>query len=172
MSLRKPQSPIATQSPHTLELRGETQPSMEISNQSGSSGISPRLLPTALNLRLKEVCLWLWWINDFHFRTLGPRQAQCPHLSAWKQFSLTGLITAAFVGVDHWQQLHRPVGGRTARITYQCEASSYTNFSLWFYDYISREESSNRIQFQLKAKTPCYLSHNSTNQGLQAGSGI
>lgn len=163
---------MATQSPHTLELRGETQQSVESSNQSGSSGIPPQLLPMALNLRLKEVCLWLWWRSDFHFRTLSPRQAQRPHFSAWMRFSLTGLILAGFVGVDHWQQLHRPVGGGMATIIYQRTTSSHTNFPLWFCESISREESSNRIQFQLQAKPPCYLSHNSTNQGLQAGSGI
>lgn len=59
-----------------------------------------------------------------------------------------------------------------ASIIYECEASSYTNFSLWFYEYINKEERSNRIQVQLKAKTPCYLSHTSTKWGLQAGSGI
>lgn len=47
---------MATQSPHTLELRRETQQSMEILNQNSSYGIRQQLLPMALNLRLKEVC--------------------------------------------------------------------------------------------------------------------
>lgn len=54
-------------------------------------------------------------------------------------------------------------------IIYQCEASSYTNFSLWFYEYINREERSDRIQVQLKAKTPCYLSHTSTDGVCKQG---
>lgn len=40
----------------------------------------------------------------------------------------------------------------------QRKAASYTTFFLWVYEYIDRKEGKNRIQFQLKAKTPLSFS--------------